>query len=214
MKKTLIMALMLGLTGTVHAETLSIEYASFYSHVKKLDDEETNALQFAFGFKRVQKDELCPVNQAFIQTQKQTIPLQVTDEYRFTVPSEKALKMAKALVVVELGEKANLCDMSVQLETKPEYLKAEYDAQTLKTLFSQYQAFFDNMGGFMSFLMPSADGLKMHFDQLDSHTVSADIKISQGTLVLSEEMIERGMNLALPAQPMRITARMDNEKGS
>jgi hypothetical protein len=30
------------------AETLEVEYSSFYSHVKKLDEPETNALRFAF----------------------------------------------------------------------------------------------------------------------------------------------------------------------
>lgn len=195
------------------SETLTLDYSSFYSHVRKLDDEETPGLRFAFGFKHIHQGRLCEIEKAVIQTQKKDIPLTITPEYRFTVPSEKALKMAKAVVMVELGDKANWCDMSVQLETKPEQLKSVYEAQDTKALLTQYRAFFDKMGGLMSFLMPSVDGLKFHFeDQLNTDLKDSSLAITNGVLVLSETQIENGLELSLPAIPKRITARMDNEK--
>ena len=78
------------------ADTLEVEYASFYSHVKKLDDPETNALRFAFGFQHIVDKRLCHINSAQITTQKQTLPLIVENNRRFTVPTDKILKMAKA----------------------------------------------------------------------------------------------------------------------
>ncbi|MDP6879273.1 MAG: DUF2987 domain-containing protein, partial [Alteromonas macleodii] len=149
---------------SVAAETIDVEYSRFYSHVKKLDNEDTQALQFAFGFVRVGEGRLCEVNGASIVTDKKTLPLEVSDEGRFTVPTEKALKLANALVRIDLNERANVCDMSVQLETKPEYLKQYYTKDDLTFLYGQYEAFFNEMGSFLSFMMPSVKGLMIQFD--------------------------------------------------
>ncbi|QHJ10294.1 hypothetical protein FX988_00506 [Paraglaciecola mesophila] len=188
-------------------DTLNVEYSSFYSHVRKLDNEETSALQFAFGFKRVQSDVLCTITKAYIHTQKLDIPLKVSQEQRFTVPSEKALKMAKAEVVLAFVEPKNQCDMSVQLETKPKWLKTQYSANELTTLFTQYQTFFDDMGSFLSFLMPSVDGLVVHFtDARLNEKLANGLVIEAGTLHITKEWINRGHSLTLPDMPLRITA--------
>ena len=60
-------------SSSVAAETIDVEYSRFYSHVKKLDNEDTQALQFAFGFVRVGEGRLCEVNGASIVTDKKTI---------------------------------------------------------------------------------------------------------------------------------------------
>ena len=65
-------------TAVVSAETISVEYKRFYSHVKKLNNEDTQALQFAFGFQHIHHDRLCVVNEAKIITEKQTLLLEVT----------------------------------------------------------------------------------------------------------------------------------------
>ena len=151
-------------SSQVVAETIDAEYSRFYSHVKKLDNEDTQALQFAFGFVRVGEGRLCGVNAASIVTDKKTMELEVSDEGRFTVPTERALKLANALVRIDLVERANVCDMSVQLETKPEYLKQYYKKEELTFLYEQYEAFFNEMGSFLSFMMPSVKGLMIQFD--------------------------------------------------
>lgn len=193
--------------STSFAETMDVEYKSFYSHVKKLDDEDTNALQFAFGFQRVGEGRLCQIRSAEIVTDKQTIPLTVSAENRFTVPSDKVLKMAEALVRIDLVEAANLCDMSVQLETKPEYLKTDYSHEDLELLLHQYEAFFNEMGSFLSFMMPSVKGLMIHFTDKDLYAGVGDgATINAGTLLLDKDWIESGKSLALPQAPLRITA--------
>ena len=101
-----------------------------------------NQLRFAFGFKHIAKGRLCNIESAKIVTQKQTQPLKVENGTRFTVPTDKVLKMAKAIVEIDLNDRANQCDMSVQLETLPEYLKTSYSHKELQTLLTQYQAFF------------------------------------------------------------------------
>ncbi len=192
------------------AETLNVEYASFYSHVKKIDKEETNKLRFAFGFKHIAYDRLCKVVEAKIVTQKQILPLTVEYANRFTVPSDKILKMAKALVSIKLDDNANQCDMSVQLETKAEYLKQHYSHAELVSLLVQYQAFFSNMGSFMSFMMPSAEGLKIHFDQ--HMTLGKDLDSladESGNLVLGQTWFKQGKSLNLPRVPLRITALVE-----
>ncbi|MFT6951595.1 MAG: hypothetical protein ACJAUL_002745 [Paraglaciecola sp.] len=210
MKKWLLATLVLPVS--LMAEPLVVQYSSFYSHVRKLQDEDTNALQFAFGFKKVQSKDLCHINSAYIHTQKVDIDLTVSAEQRFTVPSEKALKQARAEVILHLQEPANKCDMSVQLETKPDWLKTDYSAPELKKLYTQYQAFFDDMGSFLSFLMPTVQGITVHFSD---HQLNYDIdigdqlKITAGKLDLSQEWIANNQGLTLPVKPLRITAIVD-----
>jgi hypothetical protein len=189
------------------AETLEVEYKSFYSHVKKLDDPATNALRFAFGFVHIAEKRLCHISSAQIITQKQTLPLTVENNNRFTVPTDKILKMARANVVIELDDQANQCDMSVQLETLPSYLKTQYTHDELLLLFNQYQAFFDEMGGFLSFMMPSAEGLLFHFDDDVSLPESLNVLLDKnGVLALSSAWLMQHKNLELPNKPIRITA--------
>lgn len=207
MKRTLVAVTLLLSVWNVYAEQIEVEYKRFYSHVKKVGDENTSALQFAFGFLRVGTSHLCKINQATIVTQKQDIPLTVTPEQRFLVPSEKALNLADASVVIDLDEAANLCDMSVQIETKAEYLKTEYSPEDLALIKQQYEAFFNEMGGFLSFMMPSVKGLTFRFsdDELDAILPGAP-SINNGMLMLDDEWLEQGKPLTLPEIPLRITA--------
>ena len=189
------------------AETLGVQYSSFYSHVKKLNDPETDALRFAFGFKHIAKNRLCHISSAKIVTQKQTLPLTVENNSRFTVPTDKILKMAKAQVVIELDDQANQCDMSVQLETLPHYLKKQYSHEDLALLFEQYQAFFDEMGGFLSFMMPSVTGLLVHFDtDVDFPKHLQPLLDEKGRITLSKNWLAQQKTLTLPIKPLRVTA--------
>ena len=194
-------------TGKSIAETIDVEYSRFYSHVKKLDNEDTQALQFAFGFLRVGEGRLCGVNSAEIVTDKQTMSLEVSSEGRFTVPPEKALKLANAIIRISLVERANVCDMSVQLETKPEYLKARYTKDELTFVYGQYEAFFNEMGSFLSFLMPTVKGLMIHFEDRDlDYTTPEGVTITNGVLHIEQEWISEAKGLSLPQAPLRITA--------
>lgn len=202
------LVLLLGLmTVDSKAETIDVEYSRFYSHVKKLDNEDTQALQFAFGFLRVGEGRLCGVSSAEIVTDKKKMSLDVSDEGRFTVPTERALKLADALVRISLDEAANVCDMSVQLETKPEYLKTRYTQEELEFIYSQYEAFFNEMGSFLSFMMPTVKGLMIQFkDENLDHTTPQGVTINNGVLHLEQEWISEARGLSLPQAPLRITA--------
>lgn len=198
---------MFGLLGQTNADTLSVEYKSFYSHVSKLNNDETSALQFAFGFLNIQSKELCTIRSAQISTEKVQIPIIVSDEMRFTVPSDKVLKLARAMVVIDLLEASNICDMSVQLETKSEYLKDTYTSNELQMLLTQYAAFFDDMGGFLSFMMPKVSGIRMLFQDKDlSVTLTEGLIIKQGELHIDSSDIPLLTSLKLPTPPVRITA--------
>lgn len=192
------------------AETLDVDYASFFSHVKKLDKEDTNKLRFAFGFMHIHKNELCDIKQAKIVTQKQTLPLTIENRTRFTVPTDKVLKMAKAKISIELNDNANQCDMSVQLETHPEYLTTKYTYVELRDLLKQYQSFFSNMGGFLSFMMPSAEGLVMHFNKnLVLPNNLPNVSNVDNTVSLDKKWFDSQnaeTELELPQVPKRITA--------
>jgi len=97
MKAAIVLSILLNvvLIFTVQADVIEVEYKRFYSHTKKLDSEDTQSLQFAFGFVNVrQPGTLCAIRTANIITPKKTLSLEVSPEGRFTVPTEKALKLA------------------------------------------------------------------------------------------------------------------------
>jgi hypothetical protein len=188
------------------AETLQVEYKSFYGHVRKLKGEDTAALQFAFGFINIRSKTLCNIESARISTEKVQIPL-IVKQNRFTVPSERALNLAKAMVIIDLDGPANICDMSVQLETKPEYLADSYSKEDLDFLFNQYTAFFDNMGSFLSFMMPKVEGLSIYFtDTTLNANLENGIIISEGKLTLKEQQLSIIEQLNLPTKALRVTA--------
>lgn len=190
------------------AEQLSVDYASFYSHVRKIDKQETDKLQFGFGFQHIHEDRLCVIDSAMISTQKQKMPLLVTAENRFTVPSDKVLKLAKAKLLIELQDAANQCDISVQLETKPEFLVKRYAHQELLEIFTQYKTFFDDIGGFLSFLMPNATGLTFHFkeDVKDLYKGVTVTSTTDTTLSIDDKWLAENKGLEFKAAPYRITA--------
>uniref|UniRef100_UPI003BAB1F60 DUF2987 domain-containing protein n=1 Tax=Ningiella ruwaisensis TaxID=2364274 RepID=UPI003BAB1F60 len=194
-------------SDVTRAETIEVEYKTFYSHVRKLNNEDTQALQFAFGFVNIHSKALCQIESARISTDKKQIPLEVSEENRFTVPTERALRLADALVIIDIVEQSNHCDISVQLETKPEYLKANYSFEELAFLFEQYEAFFNEMGSFMSFMMPSVNGLMLQFrDETLSTKLSNGYEIIQGNLKLDKAFFENGKPIRLPEAPLRVTA--------
>jgi hypothetical protein len=98
--------------------------------------------------------------------------------------------------------------MSVQLETKPDLLKTTYTSEELKNIYQQYQAFFNEMGSFLSFMMPTVKGLTIQFtDQNLSVALNGEERIVAGILNISEERINEINRLELPSLPVRITAQ-------
>ena len=206
-KPIVLVVLAMLLTQVAYADEVEVSYKTFYSHVKKLDNEDTQALQFAFGFKHVGSGDLCTINKARISTQKVQLPLEVTSENRFTIQSEKALSLADAFVVIDFKEPSNQCDISVQLETKPEFLKAEYTFEEMQFIYEQYEAFFNEMGSFLSFMMPTVKGLMFQFSDKDLREASKTGEmVNAGTLMLDDEWFERKKGLKLQTIPLRITA--------
>ncbi|MBD3584440.1 DUF2987 domain-containing protein [Salinimonas sp. HHU 13199] len=207
MKNWITGALLLFCSQPAFAELLEVEYSRFYSHLRKLNGDDVQALEFAFGFSRVGEGRLCEIQKAEIVTDKKTMPITVTSEQRFTLPQEKALKLASAMIRIELEEAANVCDMSVQLQTKPEYLKTYYSADELAMLIEQYEAFFNEMGSFLSFMMPSVKGLTFQFDDDNmSRPVKNAPNINAGYLQLPKAWLKQKKALTLPEKPLRVTA--------
>ncbi|MFT5900217.1 MAG: hypothetical protein ACI97K_002885 [Glaciecola sp.] len=207
LKTILPIILALSLSNFAIADEIEIRYKTFYNHVKKLDNEDTQALQFAFGFRHVSSGNLCVINSARISTQKKQLPLIVSAEQRFTIQSEKALNLADAFVVIDFKEASNQCDISVQLETKSEYLKTDYTFAEMQFLYEQYEAFFNEMGSFLSFMMPNVNGLMFQFndENLNEATKTGE-QVSEGTLMLNDMWFKRSRGIKLKTKPLRITA--------
>lgn len=120
----------LSFVSSVHAETehqdprqLTVEYKTFYSHLRKIDAEDTPSLQFAFGFMNEQTKAPCIINKALIHTQKVDIPLALNAMNRFSLPKERALKLADAEVTVQFEHAhQNACQLSMLLQANPLWL--------------------------------------------------------------------------------------------
>lgn len=141
--------------------SLKLQYSSFYSHLKKLEKDELNSLEFAFGFANVHTSALCDIHNAVIVTDKMNIEVPVDAENRFTLPKEKALKLAHAQVHLELEQAPNQCDLSVLLQVKPDLFASGVDLEKLHSYDQSFIAFFDNMGGLFSFMMPKPKGIRL-----------------------------------------------------
>lgn len=194
-----VLLLLFGFSVPVYSGELRLDYSSFYSHLRKLDNDELGTLQFAFGFLNVRSKQLCSTQNVMIHTDKKDIPIEVTPDKRFVLPSEKALKLAKAEVRIQLKEVNNQCDLSVLLQVKPTLLKDGVNNAELQTYFVAFDSFFDKMGGFLSFMMPSPDGLHLHFKSGSKEPASfSDILIQEAapdTFTLMGENIQ-----SLPAE--------------
>lgn len=207
----LVITLVIQSLPTAHAEVIEVKYKSFYSHVKKLKNEDTQALQFAFGFQNIHQPRLCKISSARIVTPKKIIDLTITPEYRFTIPSERALNLAEAVVAIDLLDQPNQCDMSVQLETRAAFLKQYYSNTELMFIYQQYSAFFNQMGSFLSFMMPQIDGLMFHFEDKNlDKTLKNQLEVINGVLIVDSKWLALNKPIILPTVPLRITARTDN----
>ncbi|UAA37117.1 DUF2987 domain-containing protein [Paraneptunicella aestuarii] len=148
-------------------DQLIFSYSDFYSHLRKLDTEELDALQFAFGFAQHQSKKPCAIKNVFIHTQKQDIPVTVDTLQRFTLPKEKALKLANATVNVQFSPNQGDCDMSVLILAKPNW-ETQISSEQLNKIDGQFRTFFKEVGSFLSFLMPETKGIQLHYDMASS----------------------------------------------
>ena len=73
---------------TTIAGELRLDYSSFYSHLKKIDDDELQSLRFAFGFLNVQTKDLCTPETVLVHTNKKDITIEVNEHKRFELPTE------------------------------------------------------------------------------------------------------------------------------
>lgn len=212
MIRTLVLGLLLSYVPMSQADWIHRDYADFYRHLRKLNDEELSQLQLAFGFVNVRSKALCSVQHVIIDTPKQKMPMPVIRN-RFVLPAENALKLANAKVRIEIAEPANQCDLSVQLEAQHQHYKAQISAADLKLLDQQFSNFFSEMGGLLSFMMPSSQGLVVQFYQDEIASVKQNLAQKAGfswvedKLYIQSDWIKSNQSeLNLVKKPLRVTA--------
>ena len=196
-------------------QAIDTEYKVFYSNVKRLKDESTEALRFRFRFVDVASKQSCQFDSLYIHTQKKDMPILVSSSGHFSVPSEKALYWADAKIRSKGHPIKQKCQLESGIETKPEYLKRRYSRDELVYLDKQYSNFFSAMGSMMAFLMPKNNGLRVVFADPASHQISLQqlqerfpktvIETSGTTLQLPSFLIEAiSDELFFPAAPVKI----------
>ena len=67
--------------------------------------------------------------------------------------------------------------------------------------------FFNEMGSFLSFLMPSVTGLMIQFNDENLDYITPEgLPINNGVLQLNEDWLKDAKGITLPEAPLRITA--------
>ena len=204
MNKFLVLIFITCFSGFAHPDNLIIDYKDFYNHLSKLEGESLNLLQFSFGLQNPETGSRCNINKAYISTPKKRIELSL-QQNSFTMQDDKALKIAEAKVILELADGETSCDMLVQLETKQKLLKDASKQEELHAIYRQYSAFFENAGGFLSFTMPTVEGLVFQFESGLFKRLLYDLEIKNGTLNIPAAKIKQIYRLDLPSSPLRIT---------
>lgn len=192
--KAFVLGLSLIVTFNVSASNkpnlLEIKYADFYSHLRKLDKETLTELRFSFGLIDAQI-EPCVIEQGIIITDKKKIPINIQDNNRFVLPTERALKLAKAMVNLELAHSTTDCNLSVLIEIEPVLLKESLTRDKLLRFYASFKQFFEDMGGMFSFLMPEPSGLLV---TSESHT-ELQILSSKYSALVNGSSIELPLSL-------------------
>lgn len=202
---------------------LNVEYKNFYTHLRRLDPEDLPHLHFAFGFILPKSKATCVIDNVYIHTPKKDIPVAITSASRFSLPKERALKLADAEVHIrfqpqflqEYSVTADACNLSVRLEANLPRQSA-LPASELQTLNAEFKTFFENMGaGLFSFMMPEPHGIKLHlksdYASDRSHGLFQGMNISNGMVFLEDSWIRNNhQNLDL-SHVSHITAWVDSD---
>ncbi|MBO1255058.1 DUF2987 domain-containing protein [Alteromonas sp. 5E99-2] len=207
MKSLLVLILSLSFVLEAWGNTIETKYYDFHRHIQNLRHPDTSKLTYSFGFIHVDTQTLCQINEATLALKDQTIDLIVDTEYRFKMPSTDDSELANGKVVLDVIESPDACEMSVRLETKEEYLKVKYSKEDLNDIKRQYVAFFNEMGSFMSFGVPSVNGLMITFDnKYLYHDFKGIGKIQNGFMIIENQMLSDIDTIIFPEVPARITA--------
>ncbi len=207
MRNFLILLLGLSFSGESASHTIEMEYHDFYRHIQNLRHQDTNGLTYSFGFMHINTQQLCQINEAELILKNQTIDLTIDSENRFEMPSTDDPDLANGKVSLDIKEPPAECEMSVRLETKAEYLKTKYSKEELINIKRQYISFFNEMGSFMSFGVPSVNGLMITFDNKDLYHDIKDIgKIQNGFIIIENQVLNDIDTIIFPEIPARITA--------
>lgn len=162
--RRLLLTIFLFVSSSVYASEMVIEYKRFYSHLNKLDSETMPSLIYTFGLLAQQPTQFsCQINSAYIHTQKVDLPLQINAFGRFSLPLEKALKLAGATIHLDIEGSEQVCDMSMSVEVDPQLLTVRPTQQQLNVWHSEFNVFFDEVGGMLAFMLPSVSGLVLHY---------------------------------------------------
>lgn len=228
---TVSLAVLLTYSSAAHSSNtkspmLKVAYKNFYTHLRKLDPQTLPRLHFAFGFVLPESKALCPLDEVFIHTPKKDIPIAIFNTNRFSLPRERALKLADAEVYIRFkadffeqhAVTAEACDLSVRLEA--DLLQhTTLSVPDLQALNADFKTFFDNMGiGLFSFMMPETQGIKIHLQP--SNTTDGDttdkpeelfhgVTIANGVVFLDDNWIGRNQQALDLSHVSHITAWLD-----
>lgn len=221
-------AVLLGHSSGAHSTDnkhyfLKVEYKNFYTHLRKLDPQHLPHLHFAFGFILPKSKSTCAIDDVLIHTPKKDIPIAISSANRFSLPRERALKLADAEVHIQFqsqffddyGVTAEACDLSVRLEANLRQ-QATLSAKELQALNADFKSFFENMGiGLFSFMMPEPQGIKIHLQghyvNDRSHGLFHGMAISNGTVLLADNWISRNQQKLDLSRVSHITAWVNKQ---
>lgn len=183
--KLILISLLLFLSQTAIASTVSLEYQGFYQRLKLVNEGNFPHVELVFF---VPNNGNCQITSGSLTTEKEQFPLTITPEQRIFLPYDKRLKSDRALVNLtfnqEIGEDFSQCNIAIQLRAKS--TQEQYQQSQLLTLSKEMDRLLNKMQGFpMRYFTDDTVGLIFHFSQENPITVTVN---EQVVALIDEEL--------------------------
>jgi hypothetical protein len=136
---------------------LILNYDGFFDRMEEFDEPEFLGVKLAFYFKSKQTGKACAIESAQLKTQDRKKPVYYLDTGEVLLPFDEQLDMDKAkLIIVKKDDEE--CGLDMRIENS-QLLTQHISVSQVVDLTEKFSSALTELGGMMSFLMPSVTGI-------------------------------------------------------
>ncbi len=197
MRKPLSVLLFLGLSLSVSAKPISLEYEGFYARLKQLNSGNYPLVDIAFS---VPETNGCTIKTGFIATEKERFPLVIASHQRLLIPFDDSLKSNRATINLQMKDNAQQCGIAMQIRAKQ--TKKYYAQADLIALQQEMNALLRKLQGFpMRYFMADINGVSFQFEQPTTVILDGETQEIETRFNLSADQVSKLSHLEFSRQP-------------